>query len=248
MSREYRFRIGDAFTPATLPMARLAEYVAALASLLGETESVHFKAVERGSAVLVADVDEAARSSVTERIRAVRDGKGPKEALRAYRQLDDMLRRDRAVGALESDDEGVLVQFPGYLGAEPLVFGPFRQDGTLDGQVIRVGGKDDAVPVHLRDGERVHTGLVATREMARRLGPLIFGPTIRVYGVGNWSRTGDGTWALNSFKIADFEILDDAPLAKVVQGLREVEGNRWNEVPDPIRALIDERQGDGDPH
>ena len=36
------FVIQDSFTPATLPMARLAEYLADLATVLGEKEHVHF--------------------------------------------------------------------------------------------------------------------------------------------------------------------------------------------------------------
>jgi hypothetical protein len=42
---EYVFRI-DAFTPDTLPMARLAEYLSALAKLLGHQEHTHFVRVD----------------------------------------------------------------------------------------------------------------------------------------------------------------------------------------------------------
>lgn len=38
---EYRFQI-DAYTPETITMARLAEYMTYLAQVLGETASVHF--------------------------------------------------------------------------------------------------------------------------------------------------------------------------------------------------------------
>jgi hypothetical protein len=55
MNGEYRFRIEDSYTPATLPMERLADYIAVLARLLGDQANVHFRGVEHGSAVLVAD-------------------------------------------------------------------------------------------------------------------------------------------------------------------------------------------------
>ena len=38
---EYRFKI-DAYTPQTMPLVRLAEYMAELAQLLGEPTAVHF--------------------------------------------------------------------------------------------------------------------------------------------------------------------------------------------------------------
>ena len=43
--REYRFEI-DAFTPATIPMARLAEYVSDLAKMFGNNSSVHLGRIE----------------------------------------------------------------------------------------------------------------------------------------------------------------------------------------------------------
>jgi hypothetical protein len=75
---EYRFAIADSFTPQTLPMERLAEYVAALAKLLGERENVHFRSIEAGSAVLVATIDTPAQRKVRDRVIAVRDGHAPR--------------------------------------------------------------------------------------------------------------------------------------------------------------------------
>ena len=53
--KERRFK-NDVFTPETLPMERLAEYMLQFAKLLGEPERVHFVDVEAGSAVLRARV------------------------------------------------------------------------------------------------------------------------------------------------------------------------------------------------
>jgi hypothetical protein len=248
MEREYRFRIVDSFTPQTLPMERLAEYIAALAKLLGEKENVHFRSVEAGSAVLVAIIDPPAQPKVRERMVAVRDGYGPSDARKAFADLDDMLRRDNATGALSDDTADVVISFPGRNRPEPLVYGPFRQDGTVDGQLIRVGGRDETVPVHLRDGAIIHTGLVCTPEIARRIAPHLYGPTLRVHGMGTWVRIGGGVWELRNFKISDFEVLDDAPLLTVVATLRQVQGSDWSGVRDPVRTLLAERDGDEGAH
>ena len=50
---EYRFRI-DVFKPDTMPMGRLAEYMADLSQLLGEKEQVHFVRLEEGSKIELA--------------------------------------------------------------------------------------------------------------------------------------------------------------------------------------------------
>ena len=108
--------------------------------------------------------------------------------------------------------------------AAPASFGPFRQDCTLDGVLIRVGGRDDTVSVHLYYGGTVHR-CNATHETARRLAPYLNGCTLRVHGSGRWERLGDGKWLLRQFDIKDFETLDDRPLTEVVAQLRSVPGS-----------------------
>ncbi len=206
------------------------------------------RSIEAGSAVLVVTVDPSAEPTVRERVVAVRDGAGPSDAQKAFADLDGMLRKDHATGALSHGAAGVVIPFPGRNRPEPLVYGPFRQDATIDGQLIRVGGKDETVPVHLRDGAIIHTGLVCTPETARRIAPHLYGPTLRVHGTGTWFRMGAGAGELRNFRINDFEVLDDAPLLEVVGALRKVKGSDWSTVPDPVRALLAERHGDEGAH
>lgn len=246
MDAEYQFRIADSYTPATIPMERLAEYMAALARLLGERPHVHFDGVEPGSVRLKARVDQAAQPKVRERVRAVRSGDAPKDALQAYANLDDMLRKDNAVGTLCGDDGAIVIPFPGRTRDEPLVFGPFRQDCTLDGQIFRIGGKDDTKHVHIRDGAVEFTDLVASEAVALRLRHHLFGAMLRFHGEGSWVRKADGAWELRSFRIADFEELDDRPLEEVVASLRRVKGSAWREAVDPIQELHLDRYGNGD--
>ncbi|TAV54929.1 hypothetical protein ELI29_18630 [Rhizobium leguminosarum] len=243
---EYRFWIANSYTPETLPMDRLAEYMAAYARLLGETSRVHFQGVETGSAILVAAVDEPAGPKVYDRVHQLQRGSGSRDAVKAFEELDEMLRRDNATGELRGNGGAVVLPFPGRSRPEPLVFGPIRQEGSLEGQVIRVGGKDDSVPVHLRDETIIYSGLNATPDLARKIAQHLLGPTLRVYGSGTWYREGDGSWVLKSFKINDFEVLDDDPLEDVVAALRKVKGSNWNEVSDPVRALLEDRHGSGD--
>ncbi|TDK37028.1 hypothetical protein E2F50_08980 [Rhizobium deserti] len=243
---EYKFRIANSFTPETLPMDRLAEYMAAYARLLGETNSVHFQGIETGSAILVAAVDEPAQPKVRDRVKSLRRGEAAGDALKAFDALDEMLRRDNATGELSTNDGGIILPFPGRTRPDPLLFGPIRQEGSFEGQVIRVGGKDETIPVHLRDGAVIHSGLNAKPDLARKIAQHLLGSTLRVYGSGTWYREPNGSWVLKSFKITDFEVLDDDPLEDVVSSLRKIKGSTWGEVPDPVRALLEDRHGGGD--
>src|SRR5712692_9212888 len=91
--REYRFKI-TAYTPATIPMARLAEYMLEIASLLGEKDHVHFVRLLRGSTVLVHKIESEAVPKVEERLTSVRQGKAPSDAIQSIKNINRKLRED----------------------------------------------------------------------------------------------------------------------------------------------------------
>src|SRR2546423_1158719 len=115
MSDKQRFVfVLDAFTPDTLPMARLAEYLTDLASLLGEKERVHFKSVEEGSAGLAYDVENVAAPKVRERVRGARIASAVSEERRAFESIDHRLRKDNSAASLKEKDTGTtILYFPG---------------------------------------------------------------------------------------------------------------------------------------
>jgi len=246
MSETYHFTIEGSYSPETLPMERLALYMGSLAKLLGEQSHVHFKEVEPGSAVLVAAVDEPARPKVRERTERVRDGSAPQDAQQAFGELDTLLRKDNAKGRLVGAAGAVVIPFPGCERPEPVVFGPVRQEGTIDGQLIRVGGTGNTIPVHLRDGDVVHTGLYTDVATSRRLADHYMRGTLRVRGTGVWTRGENGDWTLASFKVVDFDELDETPLTELVVKLRQTRGSEWGMVADPVSELMAERRGDGE--
>ena len=152
---QYRLKI-DVFSIDSLPMARLAEYMAELAVLLGERDRVHFSHLEKGSAVLVSNVEPVALPKVSERVSLVRQGNAPKDAMQAYKNLDNLLAKDNAVAVLMAPEEDNVIEFPGRLRPKPVRYGPFREIGTLDGRIIRIGGRDETIPVWLKDGDVEH--------------------------------------------------------------------------------------------
>jgi len=73
-------------------------------------------------------------------IIAVRRGEAPREALRAYRTINRLLREDNGVGTLKEDNEdAVIIRFPGREETEEK-YPSVREHGSVDGTVARVGG------------------------------------------------------------------------------------------------------------
>jgi hypothetical protein len=223
----------DAFTPETIPMARLADYMASFAELLGHREHVHFGKLKAGSLSVAARVDEVAQRKVGKRIEEVRYGGGPQPARKAIQDLDDKLAEDNALGRIVRG-KTKLIEFPGRTRHAEEKLGPVEEAGTLDGEVIQIGGRDETINVHLRAGEQYLPPCVTSKEVARRLAHHMFGGLVRVRGKGTWARSESGTWALRRFEIVDFETLDETPLPKLFEGLRlrltPPEGGRMNPV------------------
>lgn len=216
---EYRFSI-DAYTPATIPMARLAEYMTHLAQVLGEPASVHFARLESGSTVLVQAVAREAIPKVRMRAESVRRGDGPRDAVRAYQTINKLLREDNGVGSLTEERTGVILAFPGREETEE-TYQAVRQDGSVDGRIIRVGGTQQQVPVILVvDGEEI-AGCHADRHVAKQLAQKLF-EYVRLYGTGRWRRDPEGSWSLVDFRVTNFEVLREGSLASVVTALREI--------------------------
>ena len=122
-------------------MARLAEYMAELATMLGETGSVHFVKLKRGSTGIIHKVQVEAVPKVRERASAVRRGDAPRDALRAYENVNKMLRDDNGTGALKESNDAIIIPFPGIKSAEEK-YAAIKERGTIDGEIIRVGDRN----------------------------------------------------------------------------------------------------------
>lgn len=239
--REYRFKITP-YTPATIPMVRLAEYMLEIASVLGEEEHVHFVRLLTGSTVLVQKIENEAVPKVEERLSSVRRGDAPPTVIQSIRNINRKLREDNGTGVL-TRGRATILKFPDQP-EKPINFGAFQQEGSLDGVIIEVGGRGDPVPVHLQllDQSAVHL-CDADRILAKQLAKYLFDTEIRVHGNGRWVRDEEGNWSLERFRIRHFEELNDSPLTSVVANLRTITGSEWSTLKDPWEALNEIRHG-----
>jgi hypothetical protein len=236
---DYRLKI-EAYTPDTMPMERLAEYLAELALMLGENKSVHFVKLEPGSTSIIHRIETEAIPKVKARTASVRRGVGPRDSVRAYRKINKMLREDngRAVWKAETSEAEIIV-FPGKEDVELQVTG-ISQRGSIDGEVVRIGGLQSVVPIMLRCEQQELSGCWAKRAVAKNLAKRLFEP-VRLFGTGRWNRNDEGNWKLDIFRVESFEPLRDVPLSKALNELRALPVD-WNEASFKELGLI---RGDG---
>jgi hypothetical protein len=238
--REYRFEI-DAFTPTTMPMSRLAEYVSDLAKMFGNNNSVHLLKIDQGSTVPVIMVEWEAEPKVRDRIRAIKSHEAPDEAQQAAKDIDRRLLQDNAKAILVDPAGGKLYRFPGREAATKLEFGPVSQTGAFQGVPIKIGGENDPVPVHLEDGRDKYI-VLARRSLAKDIAQHLFTSVVRVEGAGRWIRHTDGEWEMLSFHANSFSVIEDADIRKNISELRNLSGN-WKKLDDPLTELEQIRRG-----
>ena len=98
------FYIG-AYSPETIPMGKLAEYMADFAALLGKDNAVHFSDLKKGSTQILAVVEFEDVPKVTTRLHDIRRGNPPKDAQKIFEQIDKRLANDNATGRIFVESE-----------------------------------------------------------------------------------------------------------------------------------------------
>jgi hypothetical protein len=233
-NNEFSLRL-HAWTPKTISMKRLAEYMLPFAELLGSERLVHFKGVRKGSAALCAEVEPDGVPVVQERLVKIRQGDAPGDAVRGFNNITTLLHEDRSSAKL-MHGKARIIEFPKSTVANADRIGPVREFGQLEGTVISVGGKDSTKHIRLIGQDGQTYGLSTENvELARQFGNQLFND-VRVTGEGKWFRNENGRWELDSFVIQSFEPLEDASLIEAIAALRAIEGDGWKALPDPFAA------------
>ena len=141
----------DAYTPETIPMVRLAEYMQRFAVMLGHSDTVHFDALKSGSTQLAARIDHEHVPKVRSQLDLITRGEANLDTMRAWDDIDRLLADDNATGFIyeDSDQGDKVIGFPGVTRPRPTSYDPFNQEGTLDGILISIGGADRTIHLQL---------------------------------------------------------------------------------------------------
>lgn len=228
----------------SLSLDDFAELSKKLAELLGSKEKVHFGALKDGSARLLLKVEEPARQPVSVQLLRAKNDEGPGASKVVW--IDDYLGRKGWHAELKNCNGNVVLNFPGALNRRaPEEVQTIHQAGTIIGQVIKIGGRDETVPMQIRtpDGAFVDVNIKG-KEQARKLGQHLFGPDLKFSGNATWTRDEEGKWNCSDMEVLQFEKLDSSSLADLFDQLRQIPDNHWHGYDDPLDDWAKRHRGD----
>lgn len=219
--------------PKALPLLDFGELAKRFAELLGSPGAVHFGALRTGSARIQAKVDEPAAVAVQMQLVEARS-KG--QTMTKVVRIDEYLRAKGWHGEVRNRDGATLLAFPGALNVTaPQEERVVQQVDSVVGKVIKIGGRDETVPMTLETPEGEYIDVtIRGRELAKRLAHYLFGAEIRVHGLATWKRDSDGQWSCTGVLVDAFVELDGTPIVDLLERLSELPGNDWHKVGDPI--------------
>jgi hypothetical protein len=228
-----------------LSLNDIGEYLADFAKLLGADVTPRFHSIKRtGSMTLKARVPVEREIDVKTRGFLLRTGDAPEDAVQARDRISRRLGTNRAKRATLLDSmQAKIVEIPIEKPAPLALPVPnLSRAGSLQGKIMRIGGRQEIVSVEVQDVDG-HVYLCrATRDIAKALAREMFDPTVRVHGYGRWTRTEDGIWRVDEFQIAKFEILEDDALIDVIKELRGIP-SAWKDLDDPDSEMQKIRSG-----
>lgn len=229
----------------SLPLEDIGKYVSDFAELLGQDVEPKYHGITRGSMKIKARVPIDREIDVKTRGFLLRTGEAPEDAVRARERISRRLGRNHAKRATLLDSaQSKVIEIPVEkpVSAVPAV-PSFTRAGSLQGRIIRIGGKQDLVSVEIQDVDGMVYLCRATRDKARRLAREMFDPVVRVHGSGRWYRTDEGIWRVEDFQIADFDVLENDNFSQSIAALRAVPSD-WKKLEDPHGALESLRNGE----
>lgn len=232
-------------TPSTLPLARLAAYMASFAGLLGDDAKPVFAGLVKGSAVLRVHDRSGFAALTRSRMKAAAvDDEAP--ARPHFEKITLMSTADSVRALVIDSAKQEVIAFPipprRSAAAEIIV----DESSEVDGVVVGVEGTDDTAHIRLVDQATGQTIRMQVRDMAvaRSAARHFRGPVIRAKVHGKWRRDAEGIWQPHSLYADAIEELDQTPAVDVFKALRALPGNGWAAMPvDDADALLAELRG-----
>ncbi|MGO9258552.1 MAG: hypothetical protein ACLQU1_19875 [Bryobacteraceae bacterium] len=228
-----------------LSLEDIGEYLADFAELLGKDVEPRYHSIRRGSFVMRAKIPTEREIDVKTRAFLLRTGDAPEGAVRARERIARRLGINRAKSAVLLDSaQSKVIEIPVEKPIETATKVPgFIKAGSLQGKIIRIGGRQETVSVEIQDVDGIVYLCRASRDIARKLARDMFDPVVRVHGAGRWYRTEEGIWRVEDFQIARHEVLEDTSFAQTISELRAIPSG-WKDFADPHAELERIRNGE----
>ena len=211
------------YTPETMPLDRLMEYLNHLSIVIGSPGDLHLVAIERSSTRPVLAMRHDVAVKARHHAREVSQGGGSARRREAFDTIRRLVAEDGGKPAVLKEPKGaVILKFPSVDIGQDQVIHAIRQPTSLEGALVRIGGVGENAQLLIQEmNGNVIAGCTASRSVAQAMAPLIY-RSIRVSGIGTWHRNEDGKWAIVRLHVQSFEPLDESELDDVVAKLRAV--------------------------
>lgn len=211
------------YSPETMPLDRLMDYLAQLSVVLGKPGDLHLVGVEKGSTRPVLAMRHDVAVKARHHAREVAEGGGSARRREAYNTIRRMVAQDGGQPAVLKEPRGaIILKFPSVDIGQDQVIQSLRQPTSIEGTLVRVGGIGENAQLLIQElSGNVIAGCTASRAVAQELAHLIY-HAIRVSGIGSWHRTEEGKWEITRLHVQTFEPLDESELEDVVARLRGV--------------------------
>lgn len=237
----YSLRI-KGFSPQTLPLSRLGDYVSALADLIGEDVQVSFERVTKGSAQLNVLIDDNDVDVAVNRIRLAPSAEEGSLYRRGYEKIQSLLSADKTSAEFKPKNGATILKFPGAP-KNSLRVSIIKDSGEINGRIIKVGGRDETIPVSLRTPDGDIVNCTANVEMARKLKQYLLEPIdVILIGVGKWKRSEIGKWEAIDFRISEFSVINFDNIENEIDRVR-MAGSGWDNTQDVAQELSRLRYG-----
>lgn len=209
------------YTPDTMPLDRLMEYLNQLAVVLGNPGDLHLVGVEKGSTRPVLAMRHDVAAKARHHAREVAEGGGSTRRREAFNTIRRMVGQDGGQPAVLKAPKGaIILKFPSVEIGEDQVINSLRQLTSIEGTLVRVGGVGENAQLLIQElSGNVIAGCTASRAVAQDMAHLIY-RAIRVSGVGSWHRTETGKWEIARLHVQSFEALDESELEDVIAKLQ----------------------------
>ena len=225
------------FTPETIPFKRLLEYLAQLEKLF-DGEDVHFIKVAKGSAAPEFIVKTDIAYKIEEKINSLNNADNP-----MFSKFARLLQEDNTSAYFTKNKKRI---FEIKVANDNLQKYDIKEEYELYGYVIKVGGRDDTVPLSLRDlyDDSIIYNCNTNRNLAKDIAKYLFETPIKLSGVANWIKIGNSSWELKSFNIKNFDTIELTTIESDLTKLFEV-NKEWYEN-HTIESFIEEIRGDNE--
>jgi hypothetical protein len=119
-----------------------------------------------------------------------------------------------------------------------------REHTEIHGRIIRLGGRDETIPVSLMTHEGEVIACAANIDMAKKLKDYLLEPVyVILSGMGKWTRQSSGGWKLSEFIVNEVSPMDDSEFDDALRRIQAL-GSGWDIEENPEAALLSLRHGD----